>query len=154
MADLEARLSRLEDEAAIRNLIARYGPLADRGDAAGVAALWTEQGTYEVGGYGVAKGHDAIAALISGETHQALMATGCAHVLSPHRIDLDGDTAVAVGYSLVLRRTGESFEVWRASANRWRLIRTPEGWRVEARVNAPLDGQAASRALFLEETPA
>jgi len=41
MPTLEERLQALEDREAIRALIARYGPLADSGDAAGVAALWT-----------------------------------------------------------------------------------------------------------------
>lgn len=66
--DTNSRIGRLEDIEAIRNLIASYGPLADSGDAAGVAALWTEDGEYDVGGYGIAKGRMAIAALIDGST--------------------------------------------------------------------------------------
>ena len=53
---LEARLQALEDAEAIRTLIARYGPLADQGDAEGVAQLWSEDGSYAIAGFGEARG--------------------------------------------------------------------------------------------------
>ncbi len=133
------RLQRLEDAEAIRNLIASYGPLADSGDAGGVAALWEDDGTYDVGGFGVAEGRDAIAALIAGDTHRALMAAGCAHILSPHHIILDGDRAQATGYSMVVRKTEAGFEPWRVSTNIWHLARQADGrWRVANRINRPV----------------
>lgn len=144
----EARLRALEDREAIRNLIASYGPLADSGDAEGVARLWTEDGVYAVDGFPEARGHAAIAALITGPVHQALMARGCAHVLGPPVIDLDGDRASARCHSVVLARAGEAWEPVRVAANRWELTRTPEGWRVTRRVNALLDGREAARALL------
>lgn len=142
------RLVALEDREAIRDLIARYGPLADRGDATGVAELWSSDGVYAVSGFGEATGHAAIAALITGPTHQSLMAGGCAHVLGPVAIDLLGDEALARGHSLVLRHTSEGYTIYRASANRWHLRRETQGWRVIRRDNAPLDGQEAARRLF------
>lgn len=145
---VDERLTALEDREAIRNLIASYGPLADSGDAEAVAALWTEEGSYAVGGMAEAKGRAAIAALINGEVHRALMADGCAHLLGPVVIDLANDRAVARGHSVVLRNGPSGFEVWRVSANRWELVRTTDGWRVERRVNAPLDGSEAARALL------
>lgn len=135
------RLQRLEDLESVRHIIASYGLLADRGDADAVAALWSKNGAYDVGGYGIATGRDAIAELIAGPTHQALMAQGCAHILSPHDIFLDGDTAIAKGYSTVFREDGDSYQAWRVSANRWELARQPDGnWLVELRINRPIDG--------------
>jgi len=145
---VEERLRALEDREAIRNLIASYGPLADSGNAEAVAALWVEDGSYAVGGMTEAKGRAAIAALIDGDTHRALMAAGCAHLLGPVAIDLDGDRAVARGHSVVFRKTPSGFEVWRVSANRWELVRTDDGWRVERRVNTPLDGSEVAQALL------
>lgn len=144
----DERLRALEDRAAITGLIARYGPLADAGDSAGVAALWCEDGEYEVGGFGVARGHREIAALIDGEAHQGFMARGCAHVLSAPSIALDGDAAVSVNHSVLLRKMSDGFEAWRVSANRWELRRTGEGWRVARRINCPLDGGEAGRTLL------
>lgn len=141
MADVQSRLQRLEDLEAIRNLIASYGPLADSGDADGVAALWSVSGAYDVGGFGVSVGRPAIAALISGKTHQSLMAQGCAHVLSPHQIMLDGATAIATGYSIVFRKIGDAYEAWRVSHNRWELSRQTDGsWLVDMRINRPVSG--------------
>ena len=145
---LALRLRALEDREAIRDLIARYGPLADTGDAPGVAALWREDGVYAVGGMEESKGRDAIAALIQGPIHQQLMSGGCAHVLSPVSIKIDGDHATASGYSCVFRWTGDVWEAARVSANRWNLARGDEGWDVVRRDNALLDGNQAAQALL------
>jgi hypothetical protein len=147
-AALEVRLRALEDREAIRDLIASYGPAVDSGDSDGAAALWHEDGRYDVGGFGVSTGRGAIAALMEGETHQSLIAGGAAHVLSPLRIVLDGGRAIATGYSCVFRWTGHAFEAHRIAANRWALSRGADGWRVDERVNRLLDGHAAARALL------
>ena len=149
MADaFEARLQALEDREAIRDLIASYGPLADSGDAGGVALLWAEDGVYAVDGFPEARGHAAIAALITGPVHQKLMARGCAHVLGSPVIDLDGERASARCHSVVLAKAGEGWEAVRVAANRWDLVRTPKGWQVTRRDNALLDGREAARVLF------
>lgn len=144
----KSRLQALEDRAAIADLIASYGPLADSGDAEGIALLWTEDGVYAVDGFPEARGRAAIAALITGPVHQGLMARGCAHLLGPPMIDMDGDRAVARCHSVVLAKSGERWEAVRVAANRWELARTPGGWRVTRRDNALLDGREAARVLF------
>lgn len=149
MADaIAVRLQVLEDRDAIADLIARYGPLADSGDADGVAMLWTDDGIYAVDGFPEARGHAAIAALIEGPVHQALMKRGCAHVLGTPSIDLDGDRATAMCHSVVLAKSGVGWEPVRVAANRWELMRTPAGWRVMRRDNALLDGREPARTLF------
>lgn len=145
---LAARVRALEDREEIRTLIARYGPLADQGDAEGVAQLWTETGSYAIAGFGTAQGRAEIAGFITGDTHKQLMADGCAHLMGPVAIDVHGDTATARGHSVVLRWTGNGFEVARVAANCWTLARLPEGWRVTHRDNAQLKGDAAAYALF------
>lgn len=145
---LAGRLRALEDREAIRELVACYGPLADSGDAAGVAELWEAGGTYAVHGFAAASGQAAIAALIEGPVHQALLADGCAHLLGPVTITLDGDGATACGHSVVFRHTDEGFAVHRVAANRWHFARGAQGWRVTHRENALLDGNEAARALL------
>lgn len=148
MADLAVRLRHLEDRAAIQDLIAAYGPLADCGSAQTLAQLWIPDGEYVVAGFGAARGHAQIAALIEGETHQQLLAQGCGHVLSPHTISITGDEADARGYSVVFRHSAGTFEPWRVSANIWKFVRTVAGWRVKLRENAPLDGSNTARSLL------
>ncbi len=145
---IEARLRALEDREAIRELIASYGPLADSGDAQTIAGLFAEDGAYGVGGMGEAKGRSAISGLIDGSTHQSLMADGCAHLLGPVAIELDGDRAIARGHSVVFRHADDRFEAYRVSANRWQLERIGGAWQVTRRDNALLDGNEAARALL------
>jgi uncharacterized protein (TIGR02246 family) len=145
---IAARLQMLEDRAAIADLIARYGPLADAGDAAGVASLWADDGVYAVDGFPEARGHAAIAALIEGPVHREMMARGCAHLLGPATITLAGDRATALCHSVVLAKSGEGWAPVRVAANRWDLMRTSDGWRAIRRDNALLDGREPARALF------
>jgi len=145
---IAARLGALEDREAIRDLIARYGPLADSGDATALAALWVEDGEYEVIGFAAAKGRAAIASLIEGPVHRSLMADGCAHLLGPVTITLDGDRALARGHSVVFRHDDGRFVAHRVAANRWTLERREQGWRVVHRANALLDGAKAAQVLL------
>jgi uncharacterized protein (TIGR02246 family) len=146
--ELSARLRELEDREAIRNLIASYGPAVDRGDSMGGAEFFAENGAYDVGGYGVHRGHAAIAELFDGDVHQGLIMNGASHFLSPMRIDLSGDAAVAVGYSVVFTWADGAFKAHRIAANRWELARTGGDWRVTLRVNRLLDGAEEARALL------
>ncbi|OYW51340.1 MAG: hypothetical protein B7Y36_10005 [Novosphingobium sp. 28-62-57] len=147
---LAARLQALEDREAVREVIARYGPLADRGDAQALATLWEEDGTYEVTGFATARGRAEIAALIDAPYHRELMADGCAHVLGPVSVTVEEDSATAVGHSVVLRHHEGTFSVFRVSANCWTLRRDAgDGqWRVRHRANALLDGAEVARALL------
>lgn len=151
---LVARLRVLEDREAIRDLIASYGPLADAGEAQALAALWAEDGIYEVVGFAQAQGHAAIAALIEGDTHRALMADGCAHLLGPVTVEIANNTASARGHSVVFRHGPEGFAPYRVAANRWTLRRSADGWRVVHRRNALLDGSEAARILLIPDQPA
>jgi uncharacterized protein (TIGR02246 family) len=137
IAALERRVHALEDELAVTRLVTRYGPAADTGDADGAAALWTESGVYDAEGPGRLVGRSAIAGMLRGEAHQA-MVPGCAHVNGPSVVRLAGDEAVVVGYSRVYRTDADGPRLMRLAANRWELVRTSDGWRAERRVNRRL----------------
>ncbi|MGW0838858.1 nuclear transport factor 2 family protein [Streptomyces sp. NPDC002787] len=147
LARLEQRLAALEDEQAIARLIASYGPLVDSGSASEVAALWEPHGEYDVDGLRMTA-DTAIGAMVRGDHHQAIIADGSAHFLGPHQITVDGDTAVAVGHSLLVRCKDARFVIARASANHWRLRRGTQGWRVVRRTTRVLDGGHEPRALL------
>jgi uncharacterized protein (TIGR02246 family) len=149
--ELSARLRDLEDRESIRNVIAAYGPAVDRGDSAGAARLFAEDGAYDVGGYGVHEGRTAIEALFEGDVHQGLIMNGAAHFLSPVRIDLNGDAATAIGYSAVFTWVDGAFKAHRIAANRWELERISGAWRVKLRVNRLLDGSAEARSLLRQD---
>ena len=149
IAALEARLRQLEDERDIMRLIATYGPLVDAGAAAEVAALWTDDGIYDVDEVYL-EGHEQLAAMVRSRAHQAWIRSGCAHVVGPARVTVTGDTAVAVCHSLMVVRDDEHFVVRRATANHWELVRTAAGWKVARRTNRVLDGREESPLLLAE----
>lgn len=149
IAQLEARLQRLEDERAIAQLIASYGPLVDAGAAEEVAALWEATGIYDVDEVYL-DGHDQLVAMVSNPPHQDWIAGGCAHVVGPAHVVVTGDAAVAVCHSLMVVREDGRFVVRRATANHWELSRTSAGWRATRRTNRVLDGRSESPQLLLQ----
>ncbi|HVX19798.1 MAG TPA: nuclear transport factor 2 family protein [Acidimicrobiales bacterium] len=147
--ELSGRLRAVEDLLAIQQAVARYGPAVDAGEADVVAELWTDDGRYDAG-VGTWTGRDAIAGMVRGPQHQGFITGGAGHVVSNPHVAVDGDRAVALCHAQLLLRdeAADGFRVWRLTANRWDLARTPEGWRVTDRVNRQLDGDATARALF------
>ena len=147
LAALEARLQTVEDQLAITQLVAAYGPLVDAGAADEVAGLWAEDGEYDVEGWHM-RSRDDVREMVRSEGHQHLIAGGCAHFLGPAHVTVDGDEAVAVCESLLVRHRDGAFSVRRAGANHFRLRRLPEGWRIVHRTTRALDGSDEARGLL------
>jgi uncharacterized protein (TIGR02246 family) len=147
LVGLEDRLALLEDERAVARVVAAYGPLVDSGDAEGVAALWETDGVYDVDEL-LMTGRGEIAAMVRSAAHQGWIAGGCAHVVGPPHVTVTGDDAVAVCYSLMVVHEDGGFVLRRATANVWRLGRSPAGWVVTNRTNRVLDGRDEAPALL------
>lgn len=151
----QRRLGSAEDELAILRILAAYSPRVDSGDAEGVAELWTSDGVYDVD-TGVLHGHDGLVEMVSGDAHQGLIAHGCGHVPSLPVVLLDGDRAVATGYTqLVVRSsTPGRYTVVRVTASRWELERrgpvdAPDrGWRVVLRTARAVTDDGEGRHLL------
>ena len=148
VAELTRRVQALEDQLAIQNLIVRYGLAADAGDGDGAAAVFAEDGVYDVD-VGRMEGRSAVRALIDGERHRTMVGR-CAHQMGPFVISLDGDRAVATGYSRVYLHTREATRVYRVSFNRWFLARRGAEWLIERRVTRVLGHEEALRVLRAE----
>jgi uncharacterized protein (TIGR02246 family) len=150
IADLAARLRRLEDDRDIRQLIASYGPAVDAGDPDAAARLWATDGVYDVDGWRMESRAD-VHAMISSEAHQKLVAKGCCHFLGPCVVTLADDEAVAVCESLVLIREGSEkgvYRVWRATAHHFALRRIDDRWQITTRTSRVLDGNPDAHALL------
>lgn len=149
--DLEERLQRVEDQLAIRQVILTYGPSADAGMASLASSLWCEDGTYDWDGAGEPhEGRAAVKAMLSSDSHLGLIGAGGAHFAGPPLIELDGDRATALTYSLIMRRQADTgtYYLWRVSAARWDLERDDGGWSVRCRTNRLLDDTGAGLGLF------
>ncbi len=153
IAVLERRLRELEDKQEISELITSYGPLVDSGSAAEVAALWSEDGVYDVDEICM-EGRDKIHAMVLSERHQGWIKGGCAHFLGPARIHVTGDSAVGVCHSLMIVNQGGDFEtdpnffVRRATAHHFEFVRSADGWVVDRRVSRVLDGRSEAPELL------
>jgi ketosteroid isomerase-like protein len=144
---LEARVQLLEDELEISRLVASYGPLVDAGEADAVAALWAEDGSYDVEGWQM-RSRDDVRAMVGSDGHQHLIDGGCSHFLGPTHVTVDGDDAVAVCESLLVRHREGAFSVRRAGANHFRLRLESDGWRITERRTRALDGSQEARDLL------
>lgn len=150
IAALEQRVRLMEDKWQILELLSAYGPAVDSGSADDAAALWIEDGTYDVDS-GMLSGHTDLKKMIKGDQHQDFIMNGSAHTLSTPHIELAGDTAVATGHTqLTVKVAGSEadFKVLRITANRWELVRVDGGWRIDRRIGRLLDGRADARELL------
>ena len=149
---LEAEVRQLRDCESIRQLIARYGPLADTAeDATGrsrVGSLFAQEGIYDLGEDWQATGPTAIGELLNNPDHLNIVANGSAHVMGLPCIRLQGDKATAISYSRVYRHEAGTFTVWRVSANHWECARIDGQWKVMRRTNRLLDGNEAARDIL------
>jgi SnoaL-like domain len=151
LAELAARVRRIEDELAIRRVILSYGPAADAGMAERAASIWLDDGTYDWDErQSPHEGRVAVEAMLRSDAHRNLIGGGAAHFAGPPLVEVDGDHATALSYSMVLRREAETgrFFLWRLSAAHWELRRVVDGWRVERRTHRLLDDTGAGRELF------
>lgn len=152
LADLERRLQRIEDERAIERMIACYGPLVDAGEAESAAALWSDDGVYDVEDW-LMQGRDDVAAMVRSPGHQQLINGGCVHFLGPAVVTVDGDDAIAVCDSTLLVKSDTGYRVARGAANYFRLQRSPEPpgrWQIITRITRRLDGSAQARQLLAD----
>jgi uncharacterized protein (TIGR02246 family) len=94
--DLEARITRLEDLEAIKQLKARYCEICDDDhNPDRITSLFTEDGVWEAKGIGEAKGHEEIRALF--QRFQKMIRFSQHMTMNPV-IEVDGDTARGTWY--------------------------------------------------------
>ena len=135
-AALERRIALLEDQVAIYQLMAAYGPAADSGSTDRATTLWAEDGIYDL--------HSRVM------TGRGEIAQGSGHIVSMPHVVVEGDQAVATCHSRLYRREGEAYRVISCSANRWEFVRGARGWQVKRRISRRLDGSEGSHALLAE----
>ena len=159
---LEQRLRAIEDHLAILNLIASHPPSADTGADYYTEQVYAEDGEFDRGATLMgAKGNREIAAITRTQGHQAAIAGGLAHFAGLPHIAIDGDKAVVTSYLQILtpnpagepvevpnHGVSKGFRIHRVGANRWELVRTPQGWKIKRRTLRPLDGSAPAREIL------
>lgn len=142
LAALEERARQLEDLEAIREAIARYGFYADLGLSEEYVRNWTPDGIYDTGPNGVVRGHDELRTLVTdpnGVHKREVEGHGSQHTGVNLVIRVDGDSAWAEGYSIVVISNGaEGYRIFTAGYNHWELRRDDGHWRIAARRRADI----------------
>jgi uncharacterized protein (TIGR02246 family) len=96
LQELETRITRIEDIQAIKQLKARYCEICDdTHNPDRVASVFAEDGIWEGGGFGQAKGHAAIAELFRGFRKNF---TFSQHNITNPIIEVDGNHATGIWY--------------------------------------------------------
>jgi hypothetical protein len=96
LAELEKRITRLEDLESIKQLKSRYCEICDDNhDSERITSIFTDDGVWEGKGIGKAQGHAEIKALF--ENFQKTISYSQHMVLNPI-IEVDGTTATGVWY--------------------------------------------------------
>ena len=133
MADLEARIARIEDEAAIIRLKARYARFCDAGyDPEGIAGLFVPDGVWDGGElFGRAEGSEGIRAFFAGASEHIPWAL---HFTLNPLIEVAPDRSTATGswylwQPCVRRRRSGDVLSWLAGTYADTYQRTEEGWR-------------------------
>ena len=159
---IEDRLRAIEDRLEIYEIIASHPPSADTGADYYTAQVYAEDGEFDRGANLMgAKGNTEIAAIMQTPGHQAAIAGGLAHFAGLPHIVIDGNEAVVTSYLQILtpnasaeavevpnHGASKGFRIHRVGANRWELVRTPQGWKIKRRTLRPLDGSAPARELL------
>ena len=158
---LEDRLRAVEDKLAIFHLIASHPPAADTGTDRYYREAFVADGEMDLGGGKGARGNDTIGALVKTPEHPAAIAGGLCHFAGLPRVEIDGDSAVAISYLQIITPDRQAaprevsghgsttgFRIHRVGANRWELKRGKDGWKVVRRTLRPLDGTDDARALL------
>ena len=160
---LEDRLRAVEDRLAIFHLIASHPPAADTGTDRYYREAFVADGEMDLGGGKGARGNDTIGALVKTPEHEAAIAGGLCHFAGLPRVEIKGDSAVALSYLQIITPDRQAaprevsghgsttgFRIHRVGANRWELKRGKDGWKVVRRTLRPLDGTDDARALLRE----
>jgi hypothetical protein len=145
---LEARLSDVEDDIAVRELIVRHDYCLDAMRDEEWLSLWTEDGAYDLlstltypdgSVRTVAKvwhGPDQLRQFISDpEVHHRPGFYGHSmHMASQEMmVNVDGDTATATSYSLLLQESDGAISILSGANSRWKLQRVDGAWRLHER---------------------
>ena len=158
---LEDRVRALEDKLAIFHLIASHPPAADTGTDRYYRDAFAADGEMDLGSGKNARGNATIGALVKTPEHQAAIAGGLCHFAGLPRVEVDGDSAVAISYLQIITPDRQAaprevpghgsttgFRIHRVGANRWELRRGKDGWKVVRRTLRALDGTDDAQALL------
>jgi hypothetical protein len=148
---LHARITATEDRLEILNLLAGSAISSDVASEAYWAKMFTQDAVFDRGQGRQDKGRDEILKIINDPNQKEAIKAGMTHLpMLPH-ITLNGDSAIATGYLLIVmpdsaashvklagKGVSPGFSIYQLTVNKWQLVRTTEGWKVSQRTVRPI----------------
>lgn len=130
MAELENRITRLEDIEAIKQLKARYCEICDdRHNPDRITSLFAEDGIWESDDFGKAKGHDAIRELFVG--FQKMFSFSQHNITNPI-IEIDGNRATGIWYLMgPWTHTDNDKEIWMTARYDDDYVKIDDVWKYQ-----------------------
>jgi SnoaL-like domain len=159
--NLLARLTATEDRLEILNLLAGSAFSSDVASEAYWAKMFTHDAIFDRGQGRQDKGQADILKIVGGSDQKEAIKFGMTHLAMLPHITLNGDSAVATGYLLIVvpdsaashvklpgKGVSSGFSIYQLTVNRWQFVRSTVGWKVSQRTVRPLssgDSQAILR---------
>jgi ketosteroid isomerase-like protein len=128
--------SLLEEKDAIRDLMYRYCFVSDReADPDGWAALFTEDGIWDGAEFGRIQGHAALRDFMIKATSGG--GAGFRHNMANMLIDVDGDTAQARSYFLLMQKGKDGLKPFYAGYYEDKFVKQGGQWLFSERITCP-----------------
>jgi SnoaL-like domain len=158
---LSSRIRAIEDRLEILNLLAGSAFSSDVASEAYWTKMFTEDATFDRGTK-QDKGRDEILKIINAPDQKEAIKAGMTHLAMLPHIKINGDSAFATGYLLIVmpdsaashvKLTGKGvspgFSIYQVTVNQYKLVRTIDGWKIIKRTVRPISS-ADSRDILRE----
>ena len=143
-------------------MIASHPPSADTGGNDHIAASWVEDGVFDRGeNLSARAGATPSPSRCSPRATRPRSRAGLRISPACPTSRSSGDTAVVTSYLQILvpqtqgdpvevpnHGSSKGFRVHRMTANRWELVRAPQGWKIKHRTLRQLDGSDGARSIL------
>ncbi|MEY4934754.1 MAG: hypothetical protein RIS64_1113 [Bacteroidota bacterium] len=157
---LLARITAAEDNVKILNLLAGSAFSSDVASSAYWTKMFTEDAIFDIAQGRQEQGRDEILKIVRSANQKEAIQFGMTHLAMLPHITLNGDSAVATGYLLIVmpdsaashvklpgKGVSSGFSIYQLTVNRWQLVRTAEGWKVAQRTVRPITSTNARNIL-------
>jgi hypothetical protein len=147
---LLSRITATEDRLEILNLLAGSAFSSDVASEAYWKKMFTEDATFDRGTK-QDKGREEILKIINAPDQKEAIKAGMTHLAMLPHIKLNGDSAIATGYLLIVmpdsaashvklagKGISPGFSIYQVTVNRYTLVRTADGWKVTSRIVKPI----------------
>jgi hypothetical protein len=147
---LLSRITATEDRLEILNLLAGSAFSSDVASEGYWKKMFTDDATFDRGTK-QDKGRKEILKIINAPDQKEAIKAGMTHLAMLPHIKLNGDSAIATGYLLIVmpdsaashvklagKGISPGFSIYQVTVNRYILVRTADGWKVTSRLVKPI----------------